>query len=732
MYPNFVVAKYIDQLNNHKRLKQIVAWVIPDKKQFYKIKDDIPSPPQRNRRNNSHSKSYNTDKDLEDETNNSDEADTPEDDLHYPEDRYYTYNLKANLHDCEESEDEDDNESEYDKDDKEEYPEFKLVDKYVNQNPKWRDHVIDLLSLHPDSLQKILETEQKLGRFKPRDLTQEPRQQQSVWRQSLAVGAMSRRSYQQQQPHSVHEQPPQQQQQSIPKQTEQQQEKKQPIHEQHQQQQQQSTYKQTKQQQEKEQSLKEGEQLQALKPTILLQKGTVHSGFNKNTKDDQKTGKNKTEVEIGRWYEQNKIASVDKTSNTDPSKIKTNPRIEKFFTADQLDKVEYHHKPRSNNKNGSCVEPRLSVLADRISMGNPSQMKINPTLNPKNNKTDEKASSAAHINLDDISGTHYKDDRKSTETRTPSPKIKNTPGLSKIHQDDKFTTDGSLKISMMKNKPRLNLSNEDEKFSADEETLKTSNRELKVDKPSGNNDPIPATEMKTSQTKNNSRSNLQEKFDSKRGKVKPETDVEESSNYLDNIKAQQILNRLETDDNRRLLIPADKSILSDDFISLQVICKQINQIQSGSVRETTVRTSKFKMKSLNNNWSFIKLTPTQTRDNKKSKPIYTTDRLNPKITQTIISQPQDSESEEFQTWTNFESNYQRDAREIESDLVKKSVKVDKSKPNKRSKDSDIKSLELLSQSYTEISSSSDEEERKEYRIARSKVHLRPGRLKRPG
>ncbi len=75
---------------------------MPDSKQFYKDKDDIPPPPQRNRRNNSQSKSCNTYKDLEDETNNSDEVDTPEDDLHYPEDRYYTYNL----HDYEESEDE--------------------------------------------------------------------------------------------------------------------------------------------------------------------------------------------------------------------------------------------------------------------------------------------------------------------------------------------------------------------------------------------------------------------------------------------------------------------------------------------------------------------------------------------------------------------------------------------------------------------------------------------------
>jgi len=239
--------------------------------------------------------------------------------------------------------------------------------------------------------------------------------------------------------------------------------------------------------------------------------------------------------------------------------------MEKFFTAN---KVEYHHKPRS------CVEPRLSVSADRISMGNPSQMKINPTQNSKNN-----------INLD-------------------------------------------------------------------------------------------------------------------------------------NIKAQQILNRLETDDNRHLLSSADKSILSDDFVCSQTICKQINQNQSGSVRETTVRTSKFKMKSPNTNT--------------KSKPIYTTDRRNPKINKTIISKPQDPESKEFQTWTNFESNNKRDTREIKSNLVKESVKVEKSKPNKRSMNPDIKSLALLPQSYTEISSSSNEDERKEYRIERSTVHLRPGRLKRPG
>jgi len=85
-----VVAEYIDQLNNHERLKQIVVWMMPDTQQFCKDKDDIPPHLQRNSRYNNHSKSYNTYKDLEDETNNSDEVDTPEDDLQYPEDRYYT------------------------------------------------------------------------------------------------------------------------------------------------------------------------------------------------------------------------------------------------------------------------------------------------------------------------------------------------------------------------------------------------------------------------------------------------------------------------------------------------------------------------------------------------------------------------------------------------------------------------------------------------------------------
>ena len=139
------------------------------------------------------------------------------------------------------------------------------------------------------------------------------------------------------------------------------------------------------------------------------------------------------------------------------------------------------------------------------------------------------------------------------------------------------------------------------------------------------------------------------------------------------------------------------------------------------------------MKSLHNNLRSIKLPP----DDKELKPISITDRLSPKITQPITSQPQDSEPEKNQTWMNYESNYQRSAREvksesyerttrdIESGPVKKSAKVVESKPRKKSRDSDSQSVKFLSQSYAEILISSDEEEKKEHRVERSKAHLRP-------
>jgi len=150
------------------------------------------------------------------------------------------------------------------------------------------------------------------------------------------------------------------------------------------------------------------------------------------------------------------------------------------------------------------------------------------------------------------------------------------------------------------------------------------------------------------------------------------------------------------------------------------------------------------MKSLHNNGRSTRLTPDQTKDDKESKPISTTDRLSPKTTQPIISQPQGSEPEKTQTWMNYESNHQRSAREvksesyerttkdIESGPVKKSAKVVESKPRKESRNSDSQSVKFLLQSNTEISIASDEKERKEHGVERSKAHLRPGRLKRHG
>jgi len=436
----------------------------------------------------------------------------------------------------------------------------------------------------------------------------------------------------------------------------------------------------------------------------MLQEKNAQNGSNNNTQKpnidktqhDLKSGRNKTEVKIKRCNEHNTTAPVDKPSSTHPSMIKNNPRIEapgeKFLTAYNPDKVEYQHKTRPYNENRSCAEPRLRVLVDILSVENPSQIKSNPTLNLQNKKTDKKVLSAAHRNLDElkIPGTHYKDDRKPPEITPPSSEIKNTPGLIKIHLDDKFTTDGTPKTSLMINEQGLNPLNEGEKFSAVGETLKTSNRDLKVDKPSGNNSPS-----------------------------------------LKNI-------RLDADDNQSRQITY-KLIKTVENINLPAgIRKQLNQIQSGSIRETSVRTTKDTgSQSLNNNGRSTRLTPDQNRDDKESKP-------SPKTTQPIISQPQGSEPEKTQTWMNYESNHQRSAREvksesyeratkdIESGPVKKSAKVVESKPRKESRNSDSQSVKFLLQSYTEISIASDEEERKEHGVERSKAHLRPGRLKRHG
>jgi hypothetical protein len=68
-------------------------------------------------------------------------------------------------------------------------------------------------------------------------------------------------------------------------------------------------------------------------------------------------------------------------------------------------------------------------------------------------------------------------------------------------------------------------------------------------------------------------------------------------------------------------------------------------------------------------------------------------------------------------------SYERTTRDIESGPVMKSAKV---------VESDSQLVEFLCQSYTDISISSDEEERKEHKVERSKAHLRPGQLKTPG
>jgi len=137
--------------------------------------------------------------------------------------------------------------------------------------------------------------------------------------------------------------------------------------------------------------------------------------------------------------------------------------------------------------------------------------------------------------------------------------------------------------------------------------------------------------------------------------------------------------------------------------------------------------SKVMTKSLYNNLRHIRLTPDQT---KELKPLSATNRLGTKTAQSTISQPQNLIPEKNEIRINYETNCQRSAREverttreIESTPIKKSTKVVES--------NDSKLVELLPQSDTGVVSSPNEEERKEHRMAKSKVHLRPGRLERP-
>jgi len=281
-----IIAEYIEQFESHKKLKQIVVRLMQDEDDTPPSRSDNSCSSHNSRNNNTYnlhdyeesedeyegdyedeSEDENEDE-SEDEANKSHEVDIPEDNLHYPEDRYYTYNLETNLnlHNYEESEEEyededEESEVEYEEEDvnevvtEESCNRFYQVYDYISQNPSEKKHEDWMLRLHPDDLKRHLESEKKYGRFKPRNLTksdwlaeelmfptdsdkkqerQKPKEQQSVWEQpsaaTAAVGAMSgcQQQQQQQQPQSVYEQ------QSTIKQTEQQQEKEQLIQEQHQ------------------------------------------------------------------------------------------------------------------------------------------------------------------------------------------------------------------------------------------------------------------------------------------------------------------------------------------------------------------------------------------------------------------------------------------------------------------------------------------------------------------
>jgi len=91
----------------------------------------------------------------------------------------------------------------------------------------------------------------------------------------------------------------------------------------------------------------------------MLQENNAQNRSNNTTvktQHDQKSGNNKTEVMIKRWDEHNTTAPVVKPSSTHSSMIKNNPRLEKILTTDNRDKVEYHHKLRTNIEIGSCDE----------------------------------------------------------------------------------------------------------------------------------------------------------------------------------------------------------------------------------------------------------------------------------------------------------------------------------------------------------------------------------------
>jgi len=197
----------------------------------------------------------------------------------------------------------------------------------------------------------------------------------------------------------------------------------------------------------------------------MLQEKNAQNGSNDSTnktQHDLKPGRKKTGVKIKRRDEHNTTAPGDKPSSTHSSMIKNNPRLEKFLTADNRDKVEYHHTTRIEI--GSYDESKCNVEAGILTK-NPSQMKSNPTPTPQQNHPEEKTLPAACLNyIDEVetSGYNSKDSRNLLEIILPSLKTETNPGLIKIHQVDKFTSEDDLKISLMENKPGPKLSVERE------------------------------------------------------------------------------------------------------------------------------------------------------------------------------------------------------------------------------------------------------------------------------
>jgi hypothetical protein len=322
------------------------------------------------------------------------------------------------------------------------------VDDYVEQNPTWRGKENYLLSRHPDNLKEFLEKQQERGIFKPRNLSHEE------W-----VKIELRKGWD-----PIHEMQLWEQQQQIKL-------------GQHQRQQKQEVWKQPKQQQETQQHQRVQQQ-----PFSVLA-----AQFCGGKEQQQHQVWQQQQMQWQQQWLQLQPGYQEQRYQHHASDI---PGVqEEIEDSSPSDKVTIK-KSQSGDINSSCKPKATLEVNDRTDEASKTNISCS--------KFEEDSSQGLMSDSEDARIINKSKNNTATsgilpEITTPSTKIKNNPRLTKIHQDDKFTTGGTLKTSMMKNKPRLNLSNKGEKFPADGETLKTSNRDLKVNKPSENNDPIPAT-----------------------------------------------------------------------------------------------------------------------------------------------------------------------------------------------------------------------------------------------